>query len=310
MEKPSTWVKQMVCKDTTLRYFDANKPIVIQVDASQKGLGAALLQDGCPVAFASKALTPAEQCYADIERKMLACVFGAEHFHTCLQQIIHYRVWPQAIGTDQSEKPCWRTRKTTENVAMFAELWCKDHLQTWTRDVGSWHLVTVCPSDCSGSSTRPGNPPCPYHTREEESFPTVHPRRSTTSLPGRDHHHWVAWRRHRPAKCTQTLSHPPRCSDCRRSTHPTGRSTHHSTTRGGKSTCIDPWRTHGNLQVLVPSQTVCLLAWYQCRHQKGDWSLCNMPMTSPTGASPATPAHTSTWETLAAPRSWLHDIRR
>ena len=38
-------VKQMVCKDTTLRYFDANKPIVIQVDASQKGLGAALLQD-------------------------------------------------------------------------------------------------------------------------------------------------------------------------------------------------------------------------------------------------------------------------
>ena len=75
-------VKQMVCKDTTLRYFDANKPVVIQVDASQKGLGAALLQDGCPVAFASKALTPAEQRYANIEREMLACVFGAECFHT------------------------------------------------------------------------------------------------------------------------------------------------------------------------------------------------------------------------------------
>ena len=75
-------VKQMVCKDTTLRYFDANKPVVIQVDASQKGLGAALLQDGCPVAFASKALTPAEQRYANIEREMLACVFGAERFHT------------------------------------------------------------------------------------------------------------------------------------------------------------------------------------------------------------------------------------
>ena len=75
-------VKQMVCKDTTLRYFDTNKPIVIQVDASQKGQGAALLQDGCPVAFASKALTPAEQRYANIEREMLACVFGAERFHT------------------------------------------------------------------------------------------------------------------------------------------------------------------------------------------------------------------------------------
>ena len=54
-------VKQMVCKDTTLRYFDSRKPIVIQVDASQKGLGAALLQDGCPVAFTSKALTLTEQ---------------------------------------------------------------------------------------------------------------------------------------------------------------------------------------------------------------------------------------------------------
>ena len=75
-------VKQMVCKDTTLRYFDSRKPIVIQVDASQKGLGAALLQDGHPVAFTSKALTPTEQWYANIECEMLACVFGAERFHT------------------------------------------------------------------------------------------------------------------------------------------------------------------------------------------------------------------------------------
>ena len=68
----------MVCKDTTLRYFDSQK----QVDASQKGLGAALLQDGCPITFASKALTLMEQRYANIECEMLACVFGAEWFHT------------------------------------------------------------------------------------------------------------------------------------------------------------------------------------------------------------------------------------
>ena len=75
-------VKKMVCMDTTLRYFNAHKPVIIQVDTSQKGLGAALLQDGCPITFASKALTPTEQCYANIEREMLACVFGAEQFHT------------------------------------------------------------------------------------------------------------------------------------------------------------------------------------------------------------------------------------
>ena len=184
------------------------------------------------------------------------CIWSWTFSHLCLRQIIHDWVWPQAAGTDQSKELCWCTCKTTENAAMLAELWCKDHLQTWMRDVSSWYLITVCSSDCPRSSTRLGNPPRPYHTREEESFPTMHPRRSTTLLPGRDYNHRMAWRCHRPAKCTQTLSHPPRCSDCRRWTHPTGKSTHHSTTRKGESTCIDPWRTHGNLQVPVLSQCV------------------------------------------------------
>ena len=71
-------IKKLVCKDTTLRYFNVWKPVTVQVDASKKGLGAALLQEGHPVAFASKALTPTEQQYANIECEMLACIFGAE----------------------------------------------------------------------------------------------------------------------------------------------------------------------------------------------------------------------------------------
>ena len=54
-------IKQLVYKDTTLWYFDVQKPFTVQVDASKKGLGATLLQNGHPVAFASKALTPTEQ---------------------------------------------------------------------------------------------------------------------------------------------------------------------------------------------------------------------------------------------------------
>ena len=75
-------LKSLVCEDTTLRYFNMKKPVTIQVDASGKGLGAALIQDDGPVAFASKALTPTEQCYANNERELLACVFGAERFRT------------------------------------------------------------------------------------------------------------------------------------------------------------------------------------------------------------------------------------
>ena len=56
--------------------------MTIQVNASQVGLGAALLQDNKPIAFASKTLTNAECRYANIEREMLAVVFGVERFHT------------------------------------------------------------------------------------------------------------------------------------------------------------------------------------------------------------------------------------
>ena len=60
-------VKSMVCKDTTLQYFNVHKLVTVQVDAYQKGLGAALLQDGHPVAFTFKVLTPVEQHYANID---------------------------------------------------------------------------------------------------------------------------------------------------------------------------------------------------------------------------------------------------
>ena len=75
-------VKQAIIRDTKLRYSDPSLPVTIQVDASQVGLGTALLQNNKPIAFASKALTNAERRYANIEREMLAVVFGAEQFCT------------------------------------------------------------------------------------------------------------------------------------------------------------------------------------------------------------------------------------
>ena len=57
-------VKQAIISDTTLRYFDLSLPVTIQVNASQVGLGTALLQNNKPIAFASKALTDAECRYA------------------------------------------------------------------------------------------------------------------------------------------------------------------------------------------------------------------------------------------------------
>ena len=75
-------VKQAVISDATLRYFDPSLPVTIQVDASQVGLGAALLQNGKPVAFASKALTKTKWQHANIEREMLPVIFRVERFQT------------------------------------------------------------------------------------------------------------------------------------------------------------------------------------------------------------------------------------
>ena len=55
---------------------------MIQKDTSEFRLGAALLQGGQPIVFASKTLTDIESCYANIERESLSVCFGLEKFHT------------------------------------------------------------------------------------------------------------------------------------------------------------------------------------------------------------------------------------
>ena len=52
-----------------------------QRDASSKGLGFVLLQDGRPVTYTSKALTSAEKKYSQTEKELLAQVFGMEQHH-------------------------------------------------------------------------------------------------------------------------------------------------------------------------------------------------------------------------------------
>ena len=53
---------------------------MLQVDSSKSGLGAVLLQDGKPIEYASRALTPAEQNWAQIEKETLSMVYGLERF--------------------------------------------------------------------------------------------------------------------------------------------------------------------------------------------------------------------------------------
>ena len=74
-------VKSLLTTSPLLKFFDVNKSITLQVDASQHGLGACLFQDDHPVAHASRALSEAECNYAQIEKELLAIVFACEKFY-------------------------------------------------------------------------------------------------------------------------------------------------------------------------------------------------------------------------------------
>ena len=50
------------------QYFNSEEPITIQVDASSIGIGAALMQQNKIVSYHSRALTPTQQHYSNIER--------------------------------------------------------------------------------------------------------------------------------------------------------------------------------------------------------------------------------------------------
>lgn len=75
-------IKKIIINLKPLRYFDVNKEIVMECDASSEGIGAVLFQEEIPMAYASRKLRTAERNgYAMIEKEMAAIVFGCLRFH-------------------------------------------------------------------------------------------------------------------------------------------------------------------------------------------------------------------------------------
>ena len=84
-------IKNAISAETTLGYYDPTNEIVLQADASTTGLESTLLQDQKPIAFASKTLTDTESRYANIQRELLAVVYGCERFTpTSLVEVLQH----------------------------------------------------------------------------------------------------------------------------------------------------------------------------------------------------------------------------
>ena len=65
-------IKSMISSTPVLKYYDVASETTIQCNASESGLGATLLQNGQPVAFALRSLSAVERRYAQMEQECLA----------------------------------------------------------------------------------------------------------------------------------------------------------------------------------------------------------------------------------------------
>ena len=74
-------IKGILSTSPVLRYYDVNKPIKLSVDASSTALGAVILQDDRPVAYATKALTNAQRNYLQIDNEAFAILHACRKFH-------------------------------------------------------------------------------------------------------------------------------------------------------------------------------------------------------------------------------------
>ena len=91
--------KQLLSSTPILSLYDQKRPTRVSADASSFGLGAVLMQQHSdkqwrPIAYASRAMTPTEQRYAQVEKEALAVTWACERF-------LHYLLGlPFEIETD------------------------------------------------------------------------------------------------------------------------------------------------------------------------------------------------------------------
>ena len=113
-------MKEAITTAPVLAYYDPGKPLTLETDACEHGIGSALLQGGKPIAFAIRSLSDSERRYAQIEKEMLAVTYGLEKFH-------HYTFGRQVfVVTDHkplvaiSNKPLSKSPKRLQTLLMRA----------------------------------------------------------------------------------------------------------------------------------------------------------------------------------------------
>ena len=101
-------LKQLVASDPILCHYDVTEPVEVHGDASNRAVGAMLVQKGHPVAFESRKLSAAELNYPTHDKELLAIVHALTKWRTYL----HGSTIPIKIFTDHESLKCLATQPT------------------------------------------------------------------------------------------------------------------------------------------------------------------------------------------------------
>lgn len=74
-------LKKEITNAPVLTFYDTQKKLTLSVDASKFAMGAVIMHDKNPIAYASASLTDCQTNYAQIEKELFAILFGCTRFH-------------------------------------------------------------------------------------------------------------------------------------------------------------------------------------------------------------------------------------
>lgn len=82
-------LKREITNAPVLTYYNPNKQLTLSVDASKFAMGAVIMHDSNPIAYASVSLTDCQSNYAQIEKELFAIFHQYVHGHNVVVETDH-----------------------------------------------------------------------------------------------------------------------------------------------------------------------------------------------------------------------------